>query len=1486
MRELESGCNLGGIDGAGDEGTETTATVVIVDNMRKVLIDGLKGVVNSMAAPASKRHSAYATVPPLPPMQVRRIEVQRGKTLQEKRAGAQGLWQRKGLTKRGKLGDWKDVSKQRAWNVMHSGERCLQEEAVSGSFMNGTIGSFHSAEKDIRPFVRERTGNSLGPTASPLVQSICTVRKRCMGISAGTAISTESRSLSIQPPQTAEPIKLERPHWGQASRNRMLLQHNGNTKYRFNEVGGDTSASKCFGQSLYGFAKKDGLNTTSANCCFQKNRFPVRSGRQEEFLTCKTANPLVFDKEKEWLKDMRPQREHWWKDWMKDRKNTRRDLTAPENLTRFGVFGINGTGEIRISSRRVSNDSGFVGLIPPTGTPVRGKRAKTLQIINTKEEGVESGLKFFMRGARIQGSCGYGWLSKARSGEGISKFQCIGVDDGNISVGSVGPQRQEWQAVRLREFDSNDTGVDSENMEKLIATSWSPREDTNNTVGARIEVRPLLPYSIISSDTVTTTRPNLKRVPFTSLPPGINESLCDCGSSISAGTNTGSTSTPTPTVAVRTTLYGVTPPTRVHTVAHFPPLLPPDSISSIDIPKTQFSMTSRSHAHLQFLTHRPLVIATRTPAVSYFTPHPTRQLLLQKFFELHIKPYGSLLLPPLSRVLYEKWRKHSTPLYQEEPSAEEGSQLGLGHGGRERDRWLRLRSASYEGEDGGDKFLVRGMKRRCSDPGVRRCVGRLWIYAVDLARKLEEGCPSHKIIMEGSDEAIPQQRIMGQAYFPEWFSPSGYEEVYRFLRDDTPARTDDDGDPDVEFVLRYAARQMHRDIAELLRIFSEETFLNEVDSRLEWWWLQTRGSAAGIGGREAERRRKILLKQEGRGQNTSLEMEKEYFDSYFKVELEDGVKWGQEWRWELDVPNGVRDAGAYCYPHPPRSAGGWYVGAKNGSIHGTTKYPVIERRQPRLRCMYNTNRIRRMRPSRQRILEQAKRIVRGEKMTWEKLRAEVRKRWETNCDLLTDVTFFAKELEAPLVRIREQLGNVGNGVSEPNTSTVIINIESSTSEQTTTCFETAVSSIMDDQSCSDPHVYFDADASTPGNINTIDSNIKKANPQPLYTLTPNCGVHPMPGISRSRGKGMTIVLKHRRRRYRAQSTMSGVKVGGSVLNKSGGCPYPLRASTGSPTSSKSGYIAGDEDSNPLVALQLSSPPLTSFNLTANTNATSSMRLKPENRVLNFMTDTSETNPQSVKRVDHVTIEFEEEWDCLCGLRDSTEREDRGNPEIYEGGGVYEIQNGSASESDEMELDCVELEDQDSDDSEEKPEIDLIPEDVRGSWGRNGGYLGLDSMRNKVSGVKRHKRRRKEFLDCQVSVPRLGLGWASSSGSSSLGRRQVPWFLNFRSSRMPEISSSTGGNMDSDKETRMLERMREFGRQVREVSGANKTTIVAKELGVSSSVAEIVEGTNMGRDDDCEMEFWGMSIRKGIEGLFGPVKVPVNVDTELCMEELD
>ena len=105
--------------------------------------------------------------------------------------------------------------------------------------------------------------------------------------------------------------------------------------------------------------------------------------------------------------------------------------------------------------------------------------------------------------------------------------------------------------------------------------------------------------------------------------------------------------------------------------------------------------------------------------------------------------------------------------------------------------------------------------------------------------------------------------------------------------------------------------------------------------------------------------------------------------------------------------------------------------------------------------------------------------------------------------------------------------------------------------------------------------------------------------------------------------------------------------------------------------------------------------------------------------------------------------------------------------------------------------------------------------------------------------------------------------------------------------MPETSSGTGGDMNSDKETRRLERMKEFGRKVREVSGANMAALVMKGSGVAGSQevveAENARGTTMDREGDCEMEFWGISIRKGVEGLFGPVK---DVGAELYMEELD
>ncbi|KAF8448458.1 hypothetical protein BGX38DRAFT_1189112 [Terfezia claveryi] len=934
----------------------------------------------------------------------------------------------------------------------------------------------------------------------------------------------------------------------------------------------------------------------------------------------------------------------------------------------------------------------------------------------------------------------------------------------------------------------------------------------------------------------------------------------------------------------------------------------------------------------QYQSPRPITPPTGTPSIRFHVPRPTGHLFLQKVFKPHIKQYGNLLLPPLSRILYEKWRKHSIPLYQKEPSLEEGWCLGSGDGRRERDRWLRLRSGRYEGQ-GVDRLTGGVMKRRCSDPGVRRCIGKMWTQAVDFVRAVDKEGGVKKVVRMKGNEALIGQRGMGMMYFPEWFSPgweSEDEEIFRFLHDDS-----DDGeeasDQDVNVVLKHIAKEKRRELTELLREFSEQMFLKEVDARLEWWWWQTRGATAGLAGREAERRREFLLLQEGRaGIDFPVEMEKEYYNNRFRGEVQEGMKW-EAWRWETDVPEGVRDLGAYCFPKPPQGAGTRYLG-RRASVDGVNAVGVDPRRWG-IRYKHDTRGLGRVRLG-DKMLERARRLVRGEeRVKFGKEREAVKKKWEEAGGLVSPEELFSYNVprvwkrEKVTTGIRDALGLRSGGSGSVNEDDPVRTGVKVDGEGELTQYNSTVAPEIGGSSEGRKRVFIPGDGvastrtageMTPDNgSGSVAKVTRKDNPARATSSTRSyaSGSISRSSQSRSRGKGMTILMQHRRRRRRARSNIANAHAGigvGTPMGGTKGWPSLIKSREGS---TGSGYIAGDEDDHDLgyEVLSLSSSTFISLSLMKARNP-SLAESRTGSRVPSWGTDES---GESGRSVESVSSGYGGEWGwSRLGVR----RRGSARTSHAKSAGENEGENENHSEWEGMEP----LPIGDNDDGqfgEENAEIELIPEDVRGSWGRNGGYLGLGVLTAASEGKKSAKRR--VLAKSDVSAPEMGRNQSRidtpferarsaliitkkdvSTSSCSLvsGHENVgnpPWFMSLRNLQVPEGSSgsgsanaSIGGVGDavfSDKEERKVERFRQVGRRVREV-GAERRGF---EIGVAEFEVEALEGrvdrekqggarrrvvsepTGIGAGmgltlKEAERVFWDRSIRSEVEELWGPV----------------
>ncbi|KAF8423536.1 hypothetical protein EV426DRAFT_700164 [Tirmania nivea] len=917
-----------GVRGGGGGGSGGGRGGNIVETMRNVLWGSLRGLTNAGARRGVdggwRARGSYNTLP-LPGMQVKRVEVKRGRTLQQ--AESRSRWREVSCSRVGEYGNGRRRddnynAENRYGNAGVVGRR----RTVSGPFGYGvgsgwgrSVQSTGQEVQRVRANIENRgAGGEYGSvsTASSDVASMGTVRKRSVGIPVvGIDVSPPpTMSENCQPQHTTD-ISDFFNMWDD-----IPLRETGNSRAVSGSFEDKVKAG--YGTRVFsGPVKKENLNTKHIRQ--QHNE----GSRNDELVNADQG---------------RPKRQHWWKGWM--RENKRGILTVEEDRL-GGLYG----SRSGVTKPKIDIP---LGVVPPVGSPRRVGNADGCG-------GNSNDIRFYMRGARNDASFDGG---PGVAGDGIGESPS--EDKITTSEGDSNSLEWRWGRGRARYDGGEDSSENCEDLRyaRFIAASQSSEwtgegSSTGQGFGESLtagETDTSTGTIVSASDSNTDTATTLEVLPGDAVGDGtperdsplplavwVNECerVDDADITAISGQRSGPSSSEASGSETPRPPQSAAALNTDRASAYFSSPASPDSTPSTPslIPQTR---------GLKYQSPRPITPPTGTPSIRYHISRPTGHLFLQKVFEPHIKQYGNLLLPPLSRILYEKWRQHSIPLDQKEPSLEEGWHLGLGDGRRERDRWLRLRSGRYEGQRV-DGLLSRGIKRRCSDPGVRRCIGKMWTQAVDLVRAVEEEEGGvKKVVRLKRDEALIGQRAMGMMYFPEWFSPgweSEEEEIFRFLHDDGEDGEEETSDQDVNVVLKHVAREKRRELTELLREFSEEMFLKEVDTRLEWWWWQTRGAAAGLAGREAERRRDILLLREGRtGVDSSVEMEKEYYDDRFPGEVQEGMRW-EGWRWETDVPEGVRDLGAYCFPKPPQGAGTRYLG-RRASVDGSSAVKVDARR--------------------------------------------------------------------------------------------------------------------------------------------------------------------------------------------------------------------------------------------------------------------------------------------------------------------------------------------------------------------------------------------------------------------------------------------------------------------------------------------------------------------------------------------------------------
>ncbi|KAI5786984.1 hypothetical protein DFH27DRAFT_528206 [Peziza echinospora] len=748
------------------------------------------------------------------------------------------------------------------------------------------------------------------------------------------------------------------------------------------------------------------------------------------------------------------------------------------------------------------------------------------------------------------------------------------------------------------------------------------------------------------------------------------------------------------------------------------------------------------------------------PDIEAIIDPPTRHHLIHKIFEPGLRN-SEPLLPPLSRFVLKKWKKHNTPLCREEPTEQDGFEIAELDGRNRRDQMLRLRTVD-EGR-GVDSMIGHYRGRRVSDPGVRRHVAKLWQEAVRAVKAADAEAYHHYI--------RHNLRGIGLPYLPGNITPgwdSDDEKVYTLLHDTGSSDDPITSDEDRKIVLRNVAKERKREMKEVWREFSEDLFLKEVDRRLEWWWWQTSVREGGLAGREYHRRQELMLVQEGRlsvGRHR-LEMEKEFYDTAFRDEIERARNWVfpvGEWEWEKDAPEGVADPGAYCFPRPPQGDGGLPIAfGKRITPEGSMEIErqIIKTRKLGLglglKYSHNTAGLGRTDLG-DCMVDRAKRLVTGlERVQWAPGQEEVKKKWE-ECggflgprELLGDDSSLNNTTTAEAKR-----DDASQQCLRPGSAYTL--------DRTPELWQSARSTLSNTPS-EGVSEYANLDGLVEGNVQQriyigsddeddsaakfrlnrgrsktrITSSEKRpSQKQRLLRNTPPVVLpHSTLGSITSRVfptrhnilRGIPHTLPNRFIRRRAASTPPVISTPYFDFLK---CPVSVLAtSTNTSTTNTTegtitaGYIAGDESSN--------NPEVYDDDDDEKDEEASSPSSGNNSRVVSFGTDVS-TGRESILSVESVSSGYGEDWSWG---RMGPKKRVRGGGAQSRCSRKMALGAASAGYNDDDEVDGERFDgngDEDKREEEEEEEDECGEQDldldmVRGSWGRDGGYLRLESVR--------------------------------------------------------------------------------------------------------------------------------------------------------------
>lgn len=363
QNDVDGGRGGGGSGGSGGERG-------IVETVRNVLWGSLRGLTGTGARRGviggGRARGSYNTLP-LPGMQVKRVEVKRGRTLQQ--AESSGRWGGARNSMVGKYGngmrDDYDADN-RYGNAAVVGRR----RAVSGPFGYG-VGSgwgsnIQSTRQEMQKVQDRGAGGRHGSvsTASSNMPSVGAVRKRSVGIPVvGFDISPPmSKNNQLQNATDASDLF---NMWDD-----IPLRETGNPRVVSGGYGGYRAKVGYDTKVFSGLVKKENLNTNLMTAGISPQ---IRQQHNEG-----SRNGEMVDADQGL-----PKRQHWWKEWM--RENKQGILTEEKN--RLDVFHGGGSG---VTKPRVD---AALGVVPPVGSP---RRAGSVDRCG----GDSNGLKFYMRGAR------------------------------------------------------------------------------------------------------------------------------------------------------------------------------------------------------------------------------------------------------------------------------------------------------------------------------------------------------------------------------------------------------------------------------------------------------------------------------------------------------------------------------------------------------------------------------------------------------------------------------------------------------------------------------------------------------------------------------------------------------------------------------------------------------------------------------------------------------------------------------------------------------------------------------------------------------------------------------------------------------------------------------------------------------------------------------------------------------------------------------